>query len=548
MSNMISENASVVAETELDNMVALNVQEKPLPQVCLPGPGVRISEAAKTLARIYSRESDPFKRLYNHGNSACCIEESSNEGFLLSILPPKCACSDFERVAMLGRKRKSKGNSSPEEVFESDICSTDTASKILISKPFLNNLPIANIITNAPVILETENHECKVINTYDEQSGIFPTGTPVEEVSLSDALRLINQSIADFHFKTESDKSRALAALLSPALIAGGILQARVPIAMLEADQSQAGKGFFTKILGAIYHEVPVTVTQRERGTGGLDENFDSAVCTGCLMIVMDNLRGKLNSPQIEAFLSSDRHTARVPYAKQVRIDPKRYIIMATSNNFDLTIDMANRSNIIRILKRPFEYRFQTFPEGNILAHIVANQPKYLGAVFTIVREWVRQGKPVMPAINHDFRDWCEALDWIIQNILHCAPLMEGHEEIKKTMVFPESQWFSDMNNIIQAAGKGNTPLTAYDIAMQCENGGMEVPAAYGMKLVELDDKSRQQVCSQIGKRFSNLFKNFGDENSVCMGSFSLFKELKRMVYPSGKSDYATMYRFFKPV
>lgn len=547
MNNMISENASVAAETELDNMVVLNVQEKSLPQVCLPGNGVTITETAEELARIYSRESDPFKRLYNHGGYVCYVMKSSKEGFLLAPLSPKRACSTFERVATLGRKKKSKGTSSTEEVFEPDVCSTDNASKILESDPFRDNILKINLVTNAPVILEMENHECKIINTYDKQSGIFPTGTPAEEVSLSDALRLLNQSIADFHFKTESDKSRALAALLSPALISGGILKVRVPVAMLEADQSQAGKGFFTKILGAIYHEVPATVTQRERGTGGLDENFDAAVCKGRQMIVMDNLRGKLNSPQIESFLSMDTHTARVPYAAQVEIDPRRYIIMATSNNYELTTDMANRSNIIRILKRPFEYRFQTFPEGNILAHIVANQPKYLGAVFTIIREWVRQGKPVMPAINHDFRDWCEALDWIVQNILHCAPLMEGHEEIKKAMVFPECQWFCDMNNIIQAAGKGNTPLTAYEIAVQCEAGGMEVPAAYGTRLIELEDKNRQQVCSQIGRRFSNLFKKFGDENSVCMGSFSLFKEQIRRVYPSGKSEEATMYRFFKP-
>ena len=104
--------------------------------------------------------------------------------------------------------------------------------------------------------------------TYDEASGIFPTGIPVEDIPLTDAIQLLQEAISDFNFQTEGDKSRGIAALLTPALVAGGVLDARAPVMMLEADASQSGKGYFTKLLGAIYNETPVTVTQRGGGTG----------------------------------------------------------------------------------------------------------------------------------------------------------------------------------------------------------------------------------------------------------------------------------------
>lgn len=310
MNNNINSNKhdSIVA-TEISNNV-----ENTLPQVCLPGNGVTLTETAEAMATAYRNESSPEKRLYNRGEAACCIDKDRNGTLMLTVLSAKRACSEFEQVAILGKQKKAKGGESVN-TFEPDVCSTDTASKVLIARSFLDILPRINLVTSVPVILEGENNQCRVINSYDEASGIFPTGIPVEDIPLADAVQLLREAISDFNFQSEGDKSRAMAALLTPALVAGGVLDARAPVMMLEADKSQSGKGFFTKILGAVYNETPVTVTQRGGGTGSLDENFDAALCTGRQVIVLDNLRGKMNSPQIEAFLTADLHMARIPYA-----------------------------------------------------------------------------------------------------------------------------------------------------------------------------------------------------------------------------------------
>ena len=533
-----SNNNEVVA-SELNN-----IQEETLPEVCLPGNGVSINDTAESLAMAYQNASNAELRVFNHGGAICHVMEDSSGSKMLVVLEAKRACSEFEQVARLVKRKPVKGGGPEDYTTEPAVCTTSIAGQILCSRKFLNSISKINLVTNTSVILRGKDNECRIINSYDEASGIFPTGVPVEEVPLEEAIRLLNQVVADFRFQSEGDKARALAALLTPALVAGGILNARSPMMLLEADKSQSGKGFCYKILGAIYNETPVTVAQRERGTGGLDENFDAAICSGRQIIVLDNLRGKLNSPQIEAFLTSERHMARMPYSPQVEVEPGRYFIMATSNNFELTTDMANRSCIIRIFKQSKDYQFQSFPEGDILEHIKANQPRYLGAVFAVIREWVRLECQRMPHAAHDFRDWCKALDWIVQNILHCAPLMEGHREIQMETVHPETSWFKGLWHVICDLGELNHPLTALDLAERCELAGVELPGALGASWQDLDEKGHTQVCSQIGRRFSNLFKKLGDDYEICIGNFSITRESRRITYVSGKSENAMCYRF----
>jgi hypothetical protein len=66
-------------------------------------------------------------------------------------------------------------------------------------------------------------------------------------------------------------------------------------------------------------------------------------------------------------------------------------------------------------------------------------QPILMGSVFAVVQERHRQGKPKTTETRHDFREWCQTLDWIVQNIFHEAALMDGHEAAKERAANPIS-------------------------------------------------------------------------------------------------------------
>ncbi len=126
------------------------------------------------------------------------------------------------------------------------------------------------------------------------------------------------------------------------------------------------------------------------------------------------------------------------PYSHNVEIDPRRIILMMTSNRAELTPDLANRSSCVLIVKQPPGYVFQEYPEGDLLVHVRANQPLYLGAVFALTKAWYAAGKPRTKECRHDFREWAQTLDWIVQNLLGEAPLIEGHRETQDRMSTPD--------------------------------------------------------------------------------------------------------------
>ena len=97
------------------------------------------------------------------------------------------------------------------------------------------------------------------------------------------------------------------------------------------------------------------------------------------------------------------------------------------------------------MLKRSEGYQFDEFPEGSILQHIQANQPLFLAAVFRVIEEWHDMGKPKTEEYRHSFREWAQALDWIVQNIFGEVPLLDGHGETQQRMTTPHLTWLREV-------------------------------------------------------------------------------------------------------
>ena len=123
---------------------------------------------------------------------------------------------------------------------------------------------------------------------------------------------------------------------------------------------------------------------------GGLEESFDTVILEGNPFICLDNLRGKFDSPKIESCLTEDIYRARIPNSRAIAIDPRKTNVFLTSNKAELTPDFANRTSTIRLRKQPIGYKFRSYPEGDLLAHVRACQTEFLAAVYAIVRSGTR--------------------------------------------------------------------------------------------------------------------------------------------------------------
>jgi len=468
------------------------------PAVLLPGGPVPISEAAAKLGRLLAATG----KYYVRGATMVSLETDPDGDVALKIVKPAALASLFESVAKLKKFAKVDG-----EFVEVDATCTEQAAKLIQhADPFLGPLPAIRLLTPCPVLVERDGRLLQVCG-YDRPSGILAAGEPAPEGPLKEAKALLSEVLADFRFASPPDRARALAAMITPALVFGGHLGGRAPIDLGEADQSQTGKGFRNKLIAAVYGSDVRTVTQRRGGVGSMEESFCTALVQGRVFISFDNVRGRIDSPAIESFLTEDTYLARVPYQGSVEIDPRRVVVQMTSNKADITIDLANRCSCVRILKQEPGYRFREYPEGDALDHVRANQPLYLGAVFAVVRAWHATGKPRSRETRHDFRPWSQTLDWIVQNLLDAGPLLDGHRETQVRMATPVLNWLRDVAMAVRQAGRLGVWLRASNLVeIIADNPTVEVPGLSDDGDLS-EEPVRKKVLQAMGRKLALCFK-----------------------------------------
>ena len=176
---------------------------------------------------------------------------------------------------------------------------------------------------------------------------------------------------------------------------------------------------------------------------------------------------------------------------------PENYFVLLTSNGVDTTRDFANRSNIIRIKKKPAGFVFTKFPEGDLLDRVRQWQGYYLGCVFAVIREWHGRGKPRTDETRHDFREWVQVVDWIAQNIFGTVPIMEGHQQAQERVSNPALVWLRSVVLAVNEAGELDRALTATDLHGLCDGAHITIP---GLRPGADEDKGKKAIGSIMAK------------------------------------------------
>lgn len=441
------------------------------PIIILPGNGITYTEAAERLFKLIG----PTKTMFTRDGVPVVLKTRDDGLLTLKILQPAAARSQFEKYAQLMAWRKGQRG---DLVLKPITCNEDTATVLLQSEVAAALLPPVRGLINCPVLREVNGKLAVAQKGYDEATHLLVTaGAAPSSVPLPKAIEDILALLEDFDFQSDGDKARAVASLITPALKVGGFIKERVPADVAEADQSQAGKTYRQRIIAAVYNERASLVTGREGGVGSVDESLNQQLIAGRPFIQFDNFRGRFDSRHLEAFLTADRSfPCRVPHRGEVTISPENTFIFLTSNGVDTTRDFANRSNIIRIRKRPAGHVFRSFPEGDVLNMVRQRQAHYLGSIHAVIREWHAQGKKRTGETRHDFREWAQVVDWIIQHVFRLCPVMEGHKEAQERVSSPNLVWLRHLTLAVDQAGELSRPLSAAEIHSLCESAGISIP------------------------------------------------------------------------
>ncbi len=361
---------------------------------------------------------------------------------------------------------------------------TKSAAEVLLtSDPAMQYLPAITTILKAPIVAKAGHdspgcHE-RLGAGYHPHVGkgtFIAECEPAPLVPVEVAVPALLGLLADFDFAAPGDASRAVASLISPAMKSGGWIDDDFPLDLAEADQSQAGKTYRQECVAAIYNEQRASITATRGGVGSLDEAVASALIAGSPFIALDNLRGRIDSPLLETAIRGSGSVRCRALRTSCVVDTRPFLWQLSTNGAELTRDLANRSIITRIRKREQGYVFRKFPEGDLLRHIKANQPFLLGCVHAVIIEWWKNDAPRTDESRHDFRTWCGAMDWIVQNVFSFPPLLDGHREEQLRTANPKLQWLRDIINAMNLKPGGEAVVGAAELSDIAEENEINLP------------------------------------------------------------------------
>lgn len=470
------------------------------PKLLLPSNFTTIIESAKNCFEGLAKTGHYFVR----NGALVTPEESENGGLQLLTLSDSQFSSEIERTFDV--RKIVYSDKGPIEV--QSLCEPKLSKLLLSARQELRkySLPL-RLVAASPVLVE-RNGACAVLQKgyHPDQGGLYVVrDLVIPNMSLSDAVKILTLGLfADYLWSCPSDYSRAVAQVLSPAMKLGNLLPGvDFPLDLGLADQSQGGKTHRMKFTASIYGERAYTVINKKGGVGSLDESVASALCSGKLFILFDNVRGDFDSQLLESILrGTGTVSARIPYRAEVMTHTDRAIFQFTSNSANLTKDLVNRSIITNNQKQPPGYQSEAkLPWGEaFIRRIERKQAIYLGAVHTVLREWIQKGKPRTNEGRHNFSAWVQSVDWIVQNIFLLHPLMDDHLVSQEILSDKTLGWF---RQVALASGQSNTLPVTIQAA-----GFNEICATYSISIPGLQNNASDEVRNQtIGRLLSRVFK-----------------------------------------
>jgi hypothetical protein len=187
------------------------------------------------------------------------------------------------------------------------------------------------------------------------------------------------------------------------------------PIHLIEATTPGSGKGLLSDLISIVATGracEPTTVSRDEDETR---KKLTAILLRGPSIVLLDNLRGGLDSSQLAAMVTADPWTDRFLGQTKILALPNRATWLATGNNPNLSAEIARRCVRIRLepkTDRPWERT--AFKHPGLRAWAAENRPRLVHAVLVIVRHWIAAGRPAGKRTLGSFEAWAKVMGGIL--------------------------------------------------------------------------------------------------------------------------------------
>ena len=284
-------------------------------------------------------------------------------------------------------------------------------------------LPVLVGIVNTPVfgrggtLLTTPGYHPDARLLYAPPPGFTVPAIPARPSKLEIAAArnlLCEDLLGDFPFVGPAELAHVIALLLLGFL--RGMIDGPTPLHLIEKPTPGSGATLMVDAVATILTGSGASVM-----TEGSDDDEWRKRVTAKLrqipsIVLIDNLRSKLDSSAVAAALTANFWEDRILGASEMARLPIRCVWIATGNNPEFSNEMARR--LVRIRLDPHEERpWQRtgFRHPDLMTWVRANRPRLVAACLILCQAWIVAGRPRGSRTIGSFENWAHVVGGVLE-------------------------------------------------------------------------------------------------------------------------------------
>lgn len=362
----------------------------------------------------------------------------------------------------------------------------------------------------------------------------------ITELSLQESIKIVENILKDFCFKSDIDKIMAIAGLITPAC--RGLYNrttTRTPIFFYMANRERAGKDYLAGITGLIYEGVcienpPICSEDKYQNSNEeLRKKITASLMNGNKRLHFSNNRGKLRNTALESASTSELWEDRI-LGKNETIKLPNELELSLSANMGLswTPDFWNRCRPINLFFSEEDPNSRNFSEPDLHGYVLKNRGKIISAIITLIRNWYDKAMPKGSTFT-SFPEWAR----VVGGIMECAELGNPCTSLLDTSAIGGDsetinfkKLFEIMNNkTISGLQKEFTKSEIVSIIKELQENGEDIFVGWDFEEKKTQTSFGLKFEKYIGRTFSNIFLKLSKDNERSSRKCYSFERLPKV-------------------
>jgi hypothetical protein len=393
------------------------------PALQLPGDGLLLGDFSAALgellrgAGVYARQG--------------CAFTLDHQGQKLEPVTPEWLRTWIEKHVVPYKVVASKNQSGTFKAKKS--ISKDISNAVNVSPQFLAQLPKVERFNPCPMPTMRPSGTIELLPPgMDSQSATFTAegGFAPEVIPVAEAVDRLRDLLAEFALPADGGRSLAVHVAAMLTVFAGGILPRGTvcPVFIYLANSEGAGKTLLAQCAGIPYADLPpaeAAPTKEEEW----QKKLLALVASGRRLVLLDNLKGHLDSAALEAYVTSQSFNGRILGVTKEFCGDAGATILITGNRLTISPDMRRRSLLVELFMpelRAEDRRFKRILDAEAIRVI---RPGIVSALWSIVCAWDKAGRKPCSHGNSSFPRWAETIAGMVEFAGFGSPLAPAEIE-----------------------------------------------------------------------------------------------------------------------